>query len=240
MSKAKLEKFIQRPLIFDGVIKSHPILISDSKGFNLSPHADLLKEFHYNLEIQCKAGANFPYYYHWLCRNLKWKVNGHSSIVLYVFLGTCDLTYKSGRAIQLRHSDDKKALQYFHNQIERYLLLVSQYSTVRIVFLEIPPYSIVTWNEIKGVKNPESYHKQDLDLTRRVRLVNLYIQSVNDYLNVKSPRFTLDLLKFRKVKGKNQRRTLNFSNYKDGVHPSPLLARCWMKRIIAIILTDCA
>ena len=105
--------------------------------------------------------------------------------------------------------------------------------------LEIPPYSIVKYNEAKGHINPQEYHSQDLELTQRIAYANDYIREVNDRRCVASPRFKLYLLKFRKQEGGKQRVSLNFKFYKVGIHPSYLLARCWMKRIVARMLADC-
>lgn len=240
MSKGKIEKYLERPWNFKGRLYKHALLLSDSKGFSLKPHLDLLKEFNHNIEINCESGAQLQRYLNWLHQNLWKKVNQHGQLVLYIFLGTCDLTCKLGRFIQLRHSDEFKAFAYIQSQIEKYLNLISHFRSVNIVFFEIPHYSIVAWNSAKGHKDPDSFHLQDLKLTRTISLVNELIREVNDRNNVASPNFKLDLLKYRKSKGGKQRKSLNFKNYKDGVHPTSLLARCWMKRIVARILTDCS
>ena len=76
--------------------------------------------------------------------------------------------------------------------------------------------------------------------------MNEYIRSVNERSSesrktpLSSPRYKLDLLKFRKEKGGKQRVSINFSNYKDGIHPTCLLARCLMKRIVTQVLIDCS
>ena len=63
MSKRKLQKYIDRPLNFSGSLTKHAILLSDSKGFSLKSHVDLLDKFNHhidiNLSIWCSI-SNIP------------------------------------------------------------------------------------------------------------------------------------------------------------------------------------
>ena len=74
-------------------------------------------------------------------------------------------------------------------------------------------------------------------------MVNDYIKAVNENRknSVHSPRFNLDLKRYRKPKGdKHSKSNLTFANYKDRIDPTPLLSRVRLKRIILLILKDCA
>lgn len=237
---SKLQKYVDTPIRVPGRLRKQPILISDSKGNYLRNHSDLIEQFGYNIEFQCRGGSRFADHFNWLWYNLQNKVDKYGQIILYVFLGTCDLSLKKGKYIELRHDDDRIAVTYLQHQINRFLNFVSNFPTVSIVFLEIPPYSLQVWNQSRGHRDPSSFRSQDLVLYERISLVNEYIKCINEQLGVVSPRFNLDLLRCRKAKGANQGRTsINFSNYKDGVHPKQLLARCWMKRIVLLIFRDC-
>lgn len=175
----------------------------------------------------------------WLNKNLTNKVNQFGNIVLYIWLGTCDLTFKSGRFIELRHDRDDIAVAYVTSQIDRFNSFISRFPSVTPVFLEIPPYSIQEWNRCKGHKEYVNFLSQDLALSERIAVINQYISDLNTKWGVSSPRFKLDLLRYRKEKGEVQRVSLNFKLYKDGIHPDRLLARCWMKRLLSKILVDC-
>lgn len=238
MSENRLQKYIERPLSFPGRLRKQPILISDSKGNYLKNHSDLFDQYGYFVDFQCRSGARFGDYLSWLNYNLDKKVRQYGNIILYVWLGTCDLTFRKGRFIDLRHNNDSIAVSYLKHQINRYCEFVSNYPTVSLVFLEIPPYSIISWNRSRGHRDPTSFHSQDLILYERICLVNEYIKEVNRLSSVVSPRFNLDLLKYRKTKG-HSRRSISYSPYKDGIHPNVILARVWMKRIIAQIFKDC-
>lgn len=237
---SKLQKYVNIPIRDPGRLRKHPILVSDSKGNYLRTHSDLIEQFGYNVEFQCRGGAIFVDQFYLLQSNLRKKVHQFGEIVLYVFLGTCDLTLKKGKYIELRHDNDHAAVSYLLFQINRFLNFVSNFPSVSIVFLEIPPYSLQAWNKSRGHRDPFSFQSQDLILHQRICLINDYIRGINHSKDVVSPRFNLDLHRYRKSSGSNQGRTsINFSNYKDGVHPKPLLARCWMKRIVLRIFTDC-
>lgn len=237
---SKLQKFVDTPIHFQGRLRKQPILIADSKGNYLRTHSDLIEQFDCRIEFQCRGGARFADYFYWLQSNLPKKVAQFGNIVLYIFLGTCDLTLRKGKYIELRHDSNALAVSYLQYQIIRYLQFVSHFTSVSIVFLEIPPYSIETWNKSRGHRDPASFHSQDLLLRERILPVNKYIKEVNDRKLVKSPRFITDLLRYRKAKGQNHSRTgITFANFKDGVHPNQLLARSWMKKIVLRVFVDC-
>ena len=121
-------------------------------------HADLIKQFGYFIVFECTSGARFVDYYYWLQRMFSRKVRQYG----HCWLGTCDVTHfiesdsvekrKRHKFIELRHKPDNEAVQYLIYQINRYLRLISRFPTVKIIFLEIPPYSIRKWNETEGHK----------------------------------------------------------------------------------------
>ena len=129
----KLTKYLERPFNFNGRLRCKPILIADSKGNYLKSRADLINQFQYSLELQCRGGARFQDYFYWLQHNLSNKVAQYGKIVLYVWLGTCDFTVKSDLQdptvsrrnctkkiyIQLRHETDSEAVSYLKYQIDR-------------------------------------------------------------------------------------------------------------------------
>ena len=95
MSSGKLTKYLERPFNFNGRLRCKPILLADSKGNYLKSHADLINQFHYSIEFQCRGYSRFQDYFYWLQHNLSNKVAQYGKIVLYVWLGTCDFTVKS-------------------------------------------------------------------------------------------------------------------------------------------------
>lgn len=239
MSCQKFQKYIDKPLVKPSCLTYTPILLTTSKGNYLKVHSDLAVQYNINVEFHCKPGGRFADFYPWLRRYLPEKLYVYGRVVLYIWLGTCDLTYKSGRYIYLRHSDDHDAVVYLTEQINRFKLYLATYGlSVKPIFLEIPPYSIQIWNRVKGHQNPEIFKEDDNSLSHRIALVNEHITAINSDLGVTSIRFRLDILKVRKTKN-SKRTSVHFGFYRDGIHPSKILARYWMKRLVAKIITDC-
>ena len=107
--------------------------------------------------------------------------------------------------------------------------MVSNFSSVQIVFLETPCYNIEAYNRHLGVENTEDFHANDLLLTERNGIINDHIRDVNKESGFSTPRFKNDLIKYRKAEGKSHRKGLTFTEYLDGLHHDNALARIWMK-----------
>lgn len=253
MSKQRVRKYNERPTCFKGPLNYQPILLSDSKGNYLREFSYLIEENGYFIDFQCKGGLRLLDQYFWLRNNLQRKVNTYGYIVLYIWLGTCDLTLRKtvqvindqGRSVKrnyidLRHSSEVQAVAYFRDQITKYVNLVSQFPTVKLVFLKIPYYSIQEYNKYLRNQDYQRFKENDFKLTERITLCNEYLDEVNESLGATSPNFRKDLLHFRRSSGETGRKSsLSFSLYKDGLHPNRDLAYCWMKKIVTQIFVDC-
>ena len=240
MNEKQLQKYIDTPLQSYGPLCRYPILLTTSKGRYLKPHKDLLEGV--NLEIVSYPGGQFPTIFEWLCTDLYKRVSRYGKVVLYVWVGTCDLTCKKGKFIELRQSTDQASYAHCQFYIDKYLNYIRSNFTVqqvRLIFLEIPPYSIVEWNSFKNHPNPESFREQDKKLDTRLTAANSYINIVNDNAGVISLRFRCDILKIRKDKKGEKRYSLSFKHFTDGIHPGLLLARYWMKRLSNKLRVDC-
>ena len=227
MSVNKLQSFLDRPS------KCPPtdqkvILLSDSRGRYLEPY----KKARWNIEFVYKSGARLAQGYYWLECNIRSLVQQYDTIHLFKWLGTCDLTQKFGPYIRLRHSSLEECFQCITCHICQFYKLVDHYPTVILVFLEIPPYSIVKWYEHKHLVIPDGLSEQNFELLQLIGVINEFIQEKNDCFGVGSPRFKLDLHNTRKVSGKSGRRSISFKHYLDGVHPDNLLSCVWLKRLM--------
>ena len=159
-------------------------------------------------------------------------------LTVYVWVGTCDLTDKTGSFIDLR-SENYSAVNRlcaFYKQIYEYL---SEYPTITCIFLELPYYSIYLWNITHQHSNPEQFRAKDKILEGQIDETNKYIRSLNTLMHRNSPDFGLDLEKCRKQKGKLPKYSLNYGLYLDGVHPHPDLAKLWLIRICLRLENDC-
>ena len=177
-TQKRIQKYIATPIKFEGTLTQKPIFISDSKGNYLRKYSYLIEDLGYSIHFICRGGVRFLDQFFWLKNNLSRKVSQYGKIVLYIWLGTCDLTVKKREIIydshlkrnvrkqfiELRHNTDIAAVTYIQDQILKYVFFVSNYSNVNLIFLEIPPYSIEAYNKYLGNKDAASYHPSDLIL----------------------------------------------------------------------------
>lgn len=230
MNDEKLLKYIAKPIELTATASSKPILIGNSL-------VSYLKEQFQHFSNVCdfkfiwKSGTGFPYWYNWLKRHLCALLREHKHITLFVLLGTCDLTIKKGRFIGLRHNKRNTCIKVVTDYIEKINRLVSGFHTCNVVYLETPPYSIQAWNRSKGHSNCDVFLEQDLELTKRINIINDFIRQCNDRSGITVPKFRVDLLHLRRSRGKT-RTSLSFKQLRDGIHPSQLLSKYWMKRIV--------
>ena len=85
----QLVKF-DKPPYFKNEISSVPVVLSDSKGFYLKQHLD----FPNNIQWCSKRGATTVEQFNYLKPTLQILLQKYSKITVFVWLGTCDLTYK--------------------------------------------------------------------------------------------------------------------------------------------------
>lgn len=230
MSENKLKKFLDKEfatVVSRDILSKRFALISDSKGHYLSRQREQFGIKYYN-----KSGARFGQQYFFTARNIH-QFLPHTHFL--VWLGTCDLTTKSGKYIQLRHKDSEVDVQACLESISKFEALFQKHNH-KYTFLEIPPYTIVGWNQSKGHPDPKQFKEQDKILAHRIALINQQIRLVNESNSVRSPRFRLDLLRTHKG---HRPSTVNYKLYKDGIHPTPLLAEYWHKTIISQCVLPC-
>ena len=77
------------------------------------------------------------------------------SIVLYCWLGT----YKSVKYIYLHFPEVKEGVSFVPERLKSVLELRERFPALRVVLLEIPPISIVEWNQHKGHSNVEEFQE---------------------------------------------------------------------------------
>ena len=172
--------------------------------------------------------------------NLERKFHELSSrhFTLYVWLGTCDLTEKSGLFIKLRSEGNDRVNHVCETYREIYKF-IANFPTIKLVFLELPYFSVYIWNVKKRNSEPEQFRAQDKLLETQIREVNKFIRETNILLRGNSPDFGLDLEKVRKHGRREPVYTVNYGIYLDGVHPHPDLAVLWLIRLCLRIVDDC-
>ena len=85
-----------------------------------------------------------------MCDNLEIKLHHYPNIVLYLWLGTCDLTVKQHDGLIELKSRDISSDNDLIKQFRDIYTFLRGFPTVEPVLLELPPYSIYEYNKHKG------------------------------------------------------------------------------------------
>lgn len=236
----KIEKQIDKlrvpPLITPQRI---PVLLGDSKGFNLQNQVRVNPESF--IRFWCEAGASVQNRLQYLKDNLKRELETLKSITLFVWVGTCNLTTKVGDYIYLSSKDSTSV-----DDLKQGLKDIYQYTRqfgdqVKIIFLVLPLYSILTYNiynEYEG--DLTKFVEDDIILKQQIDEVNHYIEESNRLFHAISPKFSEDLLKSkRRSPFSHTKHKYDFSLYRDGIHPVNILAKLWLVRITKLVKLHC-
>ena len=136
---------------------------------------------------------------------------------------------------------DRNYLEECEETIARYENLSKYLANrkVKLVLLEVPYFSIKEFNRHLGHRYPEEFKKQDTDLILALDKLNKKIRDVNKENQTIAPKFSVDLKASRSTKGKRTKYSINYNVYNDGIHPKPLLAKYWMRKIEELARRDC-
>lgn len=212
-----------------------PVVLADSKGKYIESSVQRSSKPENLILWVCKAGWKSSDVAKWIEQNLETLLKTHQFISLYVWIGTCDLTVKGKKYIQLR----RNSTEALEQNLQKIKNLITN-SNVKLTFFHIPYYSIRLWNETKGHENPSSYKESDDQLTSLIDTANGFIDKLNLEQNTSSPKFNEDLRRSRKSKGRKARYSTNYSLLLDGIHPKKTLATLWLLSMKKKIFKDCA
>ena len=240
MNKRKLERYLENcASLTDGYLRQvqTPLLLTDIKGDYLSEHSTNRIEN----SIVWLGGKGWTSergldYFTSNCDSLR-ATNG--DFHLFVWLGTCDMTSKSRRTryVHLNSNYSRDAAKLILN-LKKFSTLASR-KNFPVTILEIPVYCIREYNKYQGHSEPEIFAEQDRKLHLSIELVNKEIRKINRR-NVKiSPKFNSDLEFTRKNNSKYNKYRFCFAQFKDGVHPNPLLAKYWLRKISEKVDLQC-
>ena len=241
MSLAKIEKFLRDTTTVDqGLpnLRVTPIILTDSKGRYLK--SQISSQIEGSVVWWYGGGWNSDKGLSFLTENIKDAQCRHVRVHVYVWLGTCDLTIRTGTKGHI-------CLNPIHGgeNLVQNLEKISDLGRSRkfkVTFLELPVYSIREYNKYHKHSDPESFSEDDKELQLRIKAVNEHIVRINEsnqVISTKIPRFNNDLSNKRKNKGKRSRKYYTFGLLKDGLHPNDRLSKCWLRKICIKIRFDC-
>ena len=216
------------------------VIITDSKGRYLHQVGDPADKTESKILWLGRSGFSSTNAVDFLsCKKIHSLLKFHKHIRLYVWVGTCDLTSKGKRFIQLKKPTDKSVKIFCNNLKAIKERCKSTCSRIKLTFLHVPYYLIQLWNEKKGHKNRETFKDDDRKLSCLIDTVNKYIDSLNEELGSYSPKLNQDLLRSRKKKKHQARYSTNYKLLLDGIHPDRRLAASWFSSIRKQIRRDC-
>lgn len=255
MSDQRLQKNIDRGCnrkSAETEVKLHstPLVLSDSKGRYLKQVVNRKSNIEKNIIWCYKGGATSSERLDWFRNQSTDVVKKYGSVTLYVWAGTCGFTVKDSthecrkgnnshrprKLISLRHPEE--AFNKFKHNLHEFKRLCTG-KHIQVTFLQVPYYSIQTYNAQKGHGNPDIFKKDDNTLTALIERVNDFIVNLNCEVNSYSPSFNDDLRRSRKKRGAAPRYSINFRLLQDGLHPSEKLARSWLTSLVRKISKDC-
>ena len=217
-----------------------PILLSDSKGFYLKEEVSINPETF--IQFWCTSGATAEDQLNYLQQNLEAQIDIYENITLFVWVGTCNLTKKTTDGYIEITSKDNSAAYTLIETLKQVYHFVRQFgSSVKLVFIQVPIYSITHYNKYKNHQNPDTFTEQDFLLRQQIDIVNQYIDDTNRILHSYSPHLSQDLLKSKRnsIFSVRTKYSYNFNLYKDGIHPKPLLAKLWLARFCRLVHDFC-
>ena len=176
MSERKLQKYLRR---FTCTLPNHlaktPVVITTSKGNYLKQECSEGKIVWCN-----RPGARTIQQLVWLERNLNNLVRDHGKLMIYIWLGTCDVTCKTGRYIDLRFPSLERLLSELKPLFDRYVTLCERNSQVSCCFLEIPQISVYEWNRSRNHPTPGYYKQRDTEVRKQIDGFNEFLHTLNE------------------------------------------------------------
>ena len=214
-----------------------PVLLSDSKGFCLERQVRVNPERFF--EFWCSKSYTASDTLLYLQQNLQSHVQRLGNITLFVWIGTCNLTTKTDKFIDVASHDSSSAYGLIEQLKEIYTFVRTFGDSVKLVVLHIPVYSIYHFNRSKR-RDWDNYEAKDVILHKNIAVVNRYIDDINRILNVYSPSLSDDLVKSKKKNSLSRMKyTYTFSPYVDGVHPGQTLSKLWLTRLCRLVHRFC-
>jgi hypothetical protein len=111
------------------------------------------------------------------------------------------------------------------NNYQEIVKLLKIYPECKLTFLEIPPYSIHSWNLYQKHPDVDQFKSDDDILLKQIQELNDHIRYINRTLGTRTPNFSTDIQHRNKNSQKKSRNQYNVQLYKDGIHPTTNLAK---------------
>lgn len=206
------------------------VLVSDSKAARLEA---VRKDSSTPLIFLYKKGARTKQLVELLRSELPKILSQHQkTAIVYFWSGTCDITRKNKKYIEVRKTGSKVPDSIYEQFIRARDFVLSL--NCRIKFIGLPIYLVSLYNDIRGHPYPVEFLDQDEEVEEQVNKVNDHIVALNQELSRHTLKFNADL---RDNRHKNKK--YFFELLEDGLHPGELLSTKWLRRLELDIVSEC-
>ena len=131
-SLSKITKELHKDRPVPGINNiSESLVLSDSKGQYIRHHCTTSTD--HRIRWHCIPGAGYLKLYEWAAENLDRVAQGRQ-LHVYVWAGTCDLTQKSGRYINLTSYDSREILSHVEQYLTAFTELINASSCLSTFF----------------------------------------------------------------------------------------------------------
>lgn len=156
--------------------------------------------------------------------------------VILFWFGTCSLTHKNRDGLFVIKDDIDQAVKdtiFEYKAIKQRLLKLNH--RAKVLFLECPYFSLSMFNQKRGKQFKINYFsEQQSKLTNAIDTHNQEIRILND-LNAKAPNFNNDFSSRTNRKWRKPKRSIDYSQLRDGCHVGKKLAELWLLRIHRLV-----
>ncbi|CAG2229305.1 unnamed protein product [Mytilus edulis] len=161
--RKQLSKIEEIPYLNNN-LTSVPVILSDSKGRCLQNQLN----FRNSIKWCYKSGATTKEQFNFLKQNLAELINQYTNITLFVWLGTNDLTKKERDGSISLKSSGNDSVNHIYSIYKEIYFFVRNFEKVKLIYIEVPVYSIYWWNVFHNHSNPEQFREDDLCLHTQI------------------------------------------------------------------------
>lgn len=229
----RILKFIEKNADQRFDLDSHIVFVTDSKGKYLKRQQKYLNVRHGSITWLDQGGRKTPKGIKALEDNIEELLHKHNKICVLFWHGTCDVTTKTGNHLFPHYKNSEEVKSDAIKNLDKLNEIADKHTNLKIFTAEIPPISIRKWNQSRDYEHWVA--QSDDDINDHIREYNTVIREKNESTGFRSPKFEQDLVRSRKKKNQQTKYTLNFNLLTDGIHPTGIVAKYWLLRLLQAI-----
>ena len=221
----QVELFNQK--LNDNFSDNNALIVGDSKVRHLSEVSNVKN----HVRMIWRKGANINNAF--LTRETgryisRYRRRGPVTILLWH--GTCELTTVIDR--EKLHINFSTRPDLVNRILADYMAykerIKRQFPETRVLFIEIPFYSIISWNKKMKHPHPDIFEANQQRLELAIIELNNMIKTINEPDKV--PCISQDMiLSYKKKKKHTRTNKVNFELLLDGIHPGTQICTLWLK-----------